>query len=59
MYQAPPSNVQNIASLGLGAAGISNLMRSANGGLTQSMANGGVAMSNGGGIGALALNRLV
>ena len=59
VYQAPPSNVQNIASLGLGAAGISNLMRSANGGLTQSMANGGVAMSNGGGIGALALNRLV
>ena len=59
VYQAPPSNVQNIASLGLGAAGISNLIRSANGGLTQSMANGGMAYANGGGIGALALNRLV
>jgi hypothetical protein len=48
VYQAPPSNIQNIASLGLGAAGISKLM-----------ANGGVAMSNGGGLGALALNNLV
>ena len=59
MYQAPPSNVQNIASLGLGAAGISKIMGSANGGLTQSMANGGMAYANGGGIGALALNHLV
>ena len=50
VYQAPPSAVQNIASLGLGAAGISKL-----GGF----ANGGVAMSNGGGLGALALNNLV
>jgi len=48
VYQAPPSTAQNIASLGLGAAGISKLM-----------ANGGVAMSNGGGLGALALNNLV
>jgi hypothetical protein len=48
IYQAPPSTVQNIASLGLGAAGISKLF-----------ANGGVAMSNGGGLGALALNNLV
>jgi len=47
LYQAPPSTVQNIASLGLGAAGISKLF-----------ANGGVAMSNGGGLGALALNSL-
>jgi len=59
LYQAPPSNVQNIASLGLGAAGISKLANMANGGLTQSMANGGMAYANGGGIGALALNRLV
>lgn len=50
VYQAPPSTAQNIASLGLGAAGISKL-----GGF----ANGGVAMSNGGGLGALALNNLV
>jgi hypothetical protein len=50
VYQAPPSTVQNIASLGLGAAGISKLV---------GMANGGVAMSNGGGLGALALNNLV
>jgi hypothetical protein len=48
IYQAPPSTAQNVASLGLGAAGISKLM-----------ANGGVAMSNGGGLGALALNNLV
>jgi hypothetical protein len=48
IYQAPPSTAQNIASLGLGAAGISKLL-----------ANGGVAMSGGGGLGALALNNLV
>jgi hypothetical protein len=59
VYQAPPSTVQNIASLGLAGAGISKIMGSANGGLTQSMAEGGMAYSNGGGIGALALNRLV
>ena len=59
VYQAPPSTVQNIASLGLAGAGISKIMGSANGGLTQSMANGGIAYANGGGIGALALNRLV
>jgi hypothetical protein len=50
VYQAPPSTMQNITSLGLGAAGISKLA---------GMANGGVAMSNGGGLGALALNNLV
>lgn len=50
VYQAPPSTAQNITSLGLGAAGISKLA---------GMANGGVAMSNGGGLGALALNNLV
>jgi hypothetical protein len=48
IYQAPPSAAQNIASLGLGAAGISKLF-----------ANGGAVESNGGGIGALALNHLV
>jgi len=48
IYQAPPSTMQNIASLGLGAAGISKLM-----------ADGGMATSRGGGIGALALNNLV
>jgi hypothetical protein len=50
IYQAPPSTAQNIMSLGLGAAGISKIA---------GMANGGVAMSNGGGLGALALNNLV
>jgi hypothetical protein len=59
IYQAPPSTMQNITSLGLAGAGISKIMGSANGGLTRSMANGGVAMSNGGGLGALALNNLV
>jgi len=50
LYQAPPSTAQNIMSLGLGAAGIAKVA---------GMANGGVAMSNGGGLGALALNNLV
>jgi len=48
IYQAPPSTAQNIASLGLGAAGISKMF-----------AEGGRVESNGGGIGALALNHLV
>ena len=59
VYQAPPSTTQNIASLGLGAAGMSKIFGSANGGLAQAMAEGGMAYSNGGGIGALALNHLV
>jgi hypothetical protein len=50
VYQAPPSTAQNIASLGLGAAGISKLA---------GMADGGMAYANGGGLGALALNNLV
>jgi hypothetical protein len=50
VYTAPPSTAQNIASLGLGVAGVSKLWGGA---------NGGVAMSNGGGLGALALNNLV
>jgi hypothetical protein len=58
VYQAPPSTAQNIGSLALGAAGISKFL-GANGGLAQGMANGGMAYSNGGGIGALALNHLV
>lgn len=58
VYQAPPSTAQNITSLGLGAAGISKLIGSANGGLIQGMASGGMAYSNGGGLGALALNSL-
>jgi hypothetical protein len=48
IYQAPPSTAQTITSLGLGAAGISKFM-----------ADGGMAYSNGGGLGALALNHLV
>jgi hypothetical protein len=59
VYQAPPSTAQTVASLGLGAAGISKLGGFANGGLTQAMAEGGMAYANGGGIGALALNHLV
>jgi hypothetical protein len=59
VYQAPPSTTQNIASLGLGAAGISKMFGSADGGLTRAMADGGMAYANGGGIGALALNHLV
>jgi hypothetical protein len=56
VYQAPPSTAQNIASLGLGAAGISKLWGGASGG-SVGMADGGVTRS--GGIGALALNNLV
>jgi len=50
VYQAPPSNIQNLTSLGLGAAGISKIA---------GMAEGGMAYSNGGGLGALALNSLM
>jgi len=59
IYQAPPSTAQTVASLGLGAAGISKLAGMANGGVAQGMADGGMAYANGGGIGALALNHLV
>lgn len=48
VYQAPPSTAQNIASLGLGAAGIAKVAGMADGGVTRS-----------GGLGALALNNLV
>jgi hypothetical protein len=57
IYQAPPSSAQTIASLGLGAAGISKMF--ASGGVAQGMADGGMAYANGGGLGALALNNLV
>ena len=50
LYTPPPSTAQTVASLGLGAAGISRLA---------GMAEGGMAYANGGGIGALALNNLV
>jgi hypothetical protein len=50
VYQAPPSNIQNLASLGLAGAGISKIA---------GMAEGGMAYSNGGGLGALALNSLM
>ena len=49
MFQAAPTAIQNIASLGLGAAGISKLM--ANGGMVNSYANGGsVGFDNGGSV---------
>jgi len=48
LYQAPPSNAQNIMSLGLGAAGIAKVAGMAEGGTTRS-----------GGLGALAMNNLV
>jgi len=58
VYTAPPSTAQTITSLGLGAAGISKLWGGASGG-SVGMADGGMAYSNGGGLGALALNNLV
>ena len=57
LYTPPPSTAQTVASLGLGAAGLSKLF--AEGGLAKGMAAGGMAYSNGGGLGALALNNLV
>jgi len=57
LYTPPPSTAQTVASLGLGAAGISKMF--AEGGLAEGMAAGGMAYSNGGGLGALALNNLV
>jgi hypothetical protein len=57
IYQAPPSALQTVASLGLGAAGLNKLF--AEGGIARGMASGGMAYSNGGGLGALALNNLV
>jgi hypothetical protein len=50
MYQAAPSTIQNLSSLGLGAAGIGSLLK-ANGGTVRSYANGGaVAYAPGGSV---------
>jgi hypothetical protein len=43
VYQAPPSTAQTVASLGLGAAGLSKLF--ANGGHVQSYGLGGIALN--------------
>lgn len=62
VYTAPPSTAQNIASLGLGAAGVSKLWGGASGGAV-GMAGGGTAKSGDStcscGLGGLALNHLV
>ncbi len=44
MYQAAPSSIQNLASLGLGAAGLSSLFK-ADGGMVKSYASGGSVFS--------------
>lgn len=44
MYQAAPSSIQNLASLGLGAAGLSSLFK-ADGGVVKSYASGGSVFS--------------
>ena len=44
MYQAPPSTIQSIGALGLGAAGLSSLFK-ADGGMVKSYASGGSVMS--------------
>ena len=50
MYQAPPSALQTVGALGLGAYGVNQLMKSsANGGLTESYAGGGVVAFGEGG----------
>ncbi len=41
VYQAPPSALQNVGSLGLGAYGINQLMKGAEGGQVHDMAMGG------------------
>ena len=43
VYTAPPSTAQTVASLGLGAAGVSKLWGGANGGVAQGMAEGGMS----------------
>jgi len=48
MYQSAPTAIQNLTSLGLGAAGISSLMK-ANGGTVNSYANGGAVAFGAGG----------
>jgi hypothetical protein len=48
MYQSAPTAIQNLTSLGLGAAGISSLMK-AEGGTVRSYANGGAVAFDGGG----------
>ena len=45
MYQAPPSALQTMGSLGMGAYGLSQLAKGAEGGLTQSYADGGSVTS--------------
>ena len=45
MYQPAPSSIQNLASLGLGAAGLSSLFKSAGGGIVKSYASGGSVFS--------------
>jgi hypothetical protein len=48
MYQSAPTAIQNLTSLGLGAAGISSLMK-AEGGTVNSYANGGAVAFGAGG----------
>ena len=48
MFQSAPTAIQNLTSLGLGAAGISSLMK-AEGGTVNSYANGGAVAFGGGG----------
>ncbi|NBS70250.1 hypothetical protein EBT31_15270, partial [bacterium] len=45
LYQAPPTALQTVTGLGLGAAGISNLLGRKEGGSVQSYAEGGSVMS--------------
>ena len=54
VYQAAPTTIQNLTSLGLGAAGISSLLGKAEGGRIDE--NEGL---RGGGLGAIALNTMV
>jgi hypothetical protein len=45
MYQPAPSSIQNLASLGLGVAGLSSLFNKADGGMVKSYASGGSVFS--------------
>ena len=50
MYQAPPSTLQTVGALGLGAYGVNQLMKnSASGGLASSYAGGGIVAFRDGG----------
>jgi hypothetical protein len=54
IYQAPPTNIQNVTSLGMGAAGVGQLLK----GLGSMKKGGSVKEERGHGLGGIALRKL-